>query len=96
MVVLILERAKPSLRGEVTRWLMQAQAGVFIGYLSARVRDLLWKKVEAAGANAAGTMICSDNSEQGFSVRHFGRPERVFQDFDGIFLAKTLEKGQNP
>lgn len=91
MLVMILERATPSLRGEITRWLIQPHAGVFVGFLSARVRDLLWQKVVAAGTKAAGTMLYSDNTEQGFSVRSFGDPRKVVVDFEGLFLAKTLE-----
>lgn len=89
MVVLILERVTPSLRGELTRWLMQPKTGVFVGYLSARVRDLLWKKVMASRTSGAGTMIYSDSTEQGFSVRSFGQPKKTIVDFEGIFLAKT-------
>ena len=91
MVVMILERVTPSLRGELTRWLIQPHAGVFIGKVSARVRHLLWQKVQASG-KGAGTMIYSDNTEQGFTAVSFGRPAKVFRDFDGLFLAKTLEK----
>jgi CRISPR-associated protein Cas2 len=89
MVVLILERAAPALRGEITRWLIQPQAGVFVGWLSARVRDLLWQRIMASASKGAGTMIYSDDTEQGFSVRSFGHPSKVIQDFEGIFLAKT-------
>ncbi len=89
MVVMILERATPALRGEVTRWLMQPQAGVFVGWLSGRVRDLLWGKIANSMPKGAGTMIYSDNTEQGFSVRSFGSPSRAITDFGGIFLAKT-------
>ena len=92
MIVMLVERATPSLRGELTRWLIQPKAGVFVGFASARVRDLLWKKVESASKTAAGTMIYSDNTEQGFSVRSFGDPSRDIVDFEGLFLAKTPEK----
>ena len=95
MVVLILERVTPALRGEITRWLIQPQAGVFVGWLSARVRDLLWQRIVASTSKGArtikgaGTMIYSDDTEQGFSVRSFGHPSKLIQDFEGIFLAKT-------
>ena len=45
MIVLIVERAPASLRGEVTRWLLETQPGVFVGHVSAMVRDKLWDKV---------------------------------------------------
>jgi CRISPR-associated protein Cas2 len=40
MVVLILERVPPGLRGELTRWFLEPQAGVFVGRVSAIVREL--------------------------------------------------------
>ena len=36
MVVLILQSVRPSLRGELTRWLIQPAAGVFVGRVSAQ------------------------------------------------------------
>ncbi len=89
MIVLILERVTPSLRGELSRWLIQPKAGVFVGHVSARVRDLLWEKSAKTKTTAAGTMIYSDNTEQGFSIRSFGDPEKIVVDFEGLFLAKS-------
>jgi len=89
MIVMILERATPSLRGELTRWLIQPKAGVFVGNVPARVRDLLWAKVEKSLRGAAGTLIHSDNSEQGFSVRILGDPSKIMTDFEGLCLPKT-------
>ena len=48
MIVMVLERVTPSLRGELTRWLIQPKTGVFVGRVSARVRDLLWEKIASA------------------------------------------------
>jgi CRISPR-associated protein Cas2 len=91
MIVMILEKVSPSLRGEITRWLIQPKTGVFVGQLSARVRDLLWQKI-VSRAKGAGTMIYSDRTEQGFSCRSFGDPSKSIEDFEGLFLAKTPEK----
>ena len=44
MVVLVLERVPASLRGELSRWMLEARAGVFIGDVTAMVRDKLWEK----------------------------------------------------
>jgi len=41
MVVLILEKVPRSLRGELTRWMIEVDTGIFVGRLSAMVRDLL-------------------------------------------------------
>ena len=92
MVVLILERVTPSLRGELTRWLIQPKTGVFVGNLPARVRDLLWVRIEKSATIGAATMIYGNNTEQGFSVRSLGDTSKVIVDFDGLLLAKTPEK----
>ena len=38
MVVMILERVPPGLRGEIRRWMIEPRAGVFVGKLSAMVQ----------------------------------------------------------
>ena len=53
MVVLILERVPPGLRGELTRWFLEPQAGVFVGRVSAAVRERLWEKAAARPEKAA-------------------------------------------
>ena len=42
MLVMILEKVPVSLRGELSRWLIEPKTGVFLGSPSARVRDELW------------------------------------------------------
>jgi CRISPR-associated protein Cas2 len=72
MVVLILERVPVSLRGELTRWLLEPRAGVFVGKISAAVRDKLWEKACGAMDGGAGMLIHNADNEQGFSVRFWG------------------------
>ena len=89
MIVIIVERATPSLRGELTRWLIQPKTGVFVGFVPARVRDLLWQRVAKALRDGAAVLIHNDNTEQGFSVRMLGEPSKTIEDFEGLFLPKT-------
>src|ERR1039457_2863556 len=51
MVVLVLERVPPGLRGELTRLMLEIRSGVFVGTLTSVVRDRLWRKAcqEMAG-----------------------------------------------
>ncbi len=92
MVVMILERVKPSLRGELTRWLIQPKTGVFVGRVPARVRERLWEKVGRKLRGGAALMVCNAQNEQGFEVRSFGRTSKSIEDFEGLFLPKTLKK----
>jgi CRISPR-associated protein Cas2 len=92
MVVLILQRVTPSLRGELTSWLLQPHTGLFIGTVSARVRDKLWERVCKSLKDGAGILLYPDTSEQGFTIRTSGDTKRLIQDFEGLKLAKTRPK----
>ena len=88
MVVMILERVPGGLRGELTRWMIQPRAGVFVGKLSGMVRDKLWEKAQKAAKGGSGILLHSSNREQGFAVRTFGDPSRDLIDIEGIILAR--------
>jgi len=90
MVVIVLECASSSLRGELTRWMMELKAGVFIGTISSRVRDLLWKKIVGSAVRAA-FMAYKANNEQGFVLISCGDSRKAVQDFDGLQLILTKE-----
>jgi len=88
MVVMILERVPGGLRGELTRWMIQPRAGVFVGTLSGMVRDKLWEKARKAAKGGSGILLHTSNTEQGFAVRTFGDPSRDLIDIEGIILAR--------
>jgi len=99
MVLMILERVAPSLRGELTRWLIQPRTGVFVGTVSALVRDKLWDKIVLSLQGArprkskrqqGALMVYTTNAEQGFNIRVFGDTDRQIEDFEGLLLAKTV------
>jgi len=89
MVVFILHRVSPSLRGELTRWLIQADTNVFVGTLSARVRDRLWQRVQRSLKDGAALLIYPAPNEQGFTILTSGRTRKIIEDFEGLLLAKT-------
>ena len=93
MVVLILENVPPGLRGQITRWMIQPRAGVFVGKVSGMVRDKLWEAVEKHARGGSGIMLHSQNTEQGFAVRTFGDPSREMIDIEGVILARMPRKG---
>lgn len=77
MVVLVLEHAPDKLKGMLTRWLIEARTGTYVGHVNALVRDKIWEMIgslEKEGVSAI--MIFSDNNEQGFSIRMVGEPQR--------------------
>jgi CRISPR-associated protein Cas2 len=89
MVVIILEKVPISLRGELTRWLIEPSPGVFIGQVSARVRDKLWEKCVHAKRIGGVTQIWSTNTEQHFQIRMEGETRREIVDLEGLQLIRV-------
>jgi len=88
MVVMILEKVPPSLRGELTRWLIEPHTGVFVGHVNAMVRDRLWEK-SCEKMRAGGVVqIWSTNTEQRFLMRTCGDTTREIVEFDGLQLIR--------
>lgn len=89
MLVLILERVPPGLRGELTRWFLEPKAGVFVGRVSAMVRDKLWEKACGQARGGGCVMMYSSDNEQGFRIRSWGEMARSVEDFEGLLLVRV-------
>lgn len=87
-MVIMLETVPVSLRGELTRWLIEPHPGVFIGHVSAMVRDRLWDKCCQRAKGGGVLQIWSTNNEQRFAVRTFGDTRRDVVDFEGLQLIR--------
>jgi len=87
-MVLVLERVPTSLRGELTRWLLEPRTGVFVGNVSAQVRDLLWLRVRERLGDGGAMLVHNADTEQGFAVRAIGDPSRELADYDGMTLVR--------
>lgn len=92
VVVLLTERAPAGLRGELSRWMIEPRAGVFVGNLSAMVRDKLWEKVCREPPPVAAMLICGAQTEQRFVIRTHGDPTREIVDWEGLQLVKIKTK----
>lgn len=86
MVVLILEKVSPSLRGELTRWMLEPRTGVFVGRISAMVREKLWERVCGSAGAGGVVLLHTADTEQGFAIRFYGSTSRSLVDFDGLSL----------
>lgn len=87
-MVLVLESVPRSLRGELTRWLLELRAGVFVGEVSAMVRDKLWEKVCAEGKQGGAMLVYNTDNEQGYTFRYWGVTDRVPIDCEGLYLVR--------
>ncbi len=92
MIVIVLEKVPLSVRGELTRWLLEVKNGVFIGHVSARVRDKLWKKCCQAKKVGGVTQIWSTNTEQRYRMRMCGDTQREIVELEGLQLIRIPKK----
>lgn len=64
MVVIVLTACPVGLRGYLTRWLLEISAGVFVGSVSTRVRELMWKRTTEMVRSGRAIMVFSARNEQ--------------------------------
>lgn len=88
MVVMILHKVPVSLRGELTRWLLEPHPGVFVGHVNAMVRDRLWDKCCRSRRAGGVFQAWNTNTEQRLRMRSHGDTKRAVLDFDGLQLIR--------
>lgn len=66
--------------------MIEVHTGVYVGTLSALVRDLLWEKCVRNGAGGRCCQVYTTNNEQGFDIRISGSIDRCVVDRDGLLL----------
>ena len=76
--------------------MVEVTTGVFVGDLSATVRDLLWKKCETKLEQGRCALIYRMNNEQGFTLRLSGDFNRSITELDGLqFIAVQNARWQD-
>lgn len=64
MVVVVLTACPTGLRGDLTRWLFEVAPGVFVGHVSARIRERLRERIVALVKGGRAIMVYSARNEQ--------------------------------
>jgi len=88
MVVLICEKVPDGLRGELSRWMIEPKTNVFVGKMSALVRDKLWMRVREKLRGGAAILAYPAPTEQGFVIKSCGDPTRELVNYDGLMLVR--------
>ena len=104
MIVLATTAVPDHLRGALSRWTIEVVPGIFVGTVSARVRDELWNVTRATVGDGAAVLIHPADNEQGFALQTAGTRRREPIDFDGLTLIRmraaeappTAKKMQSP
>ncbi len=84
--VIGLEAVPLSVRGTLSRWMLEPVEGTFVGPLPALVRDEVWAMICMAATEGRAFMVWPSDNEQGFRMAAHGEARRVIRDFDGISL----------
>jgi CRISPR-associated protein Cas2 len=97
MLVIVVENAPPRLRGRLALWLLEVQAGVYVGDLSRRVREMIWQQVEQGIEEGNAVMVWRTNTESGFDFVTLGKSRRMPVELDGLKLVSfyPLEQNEN-
>lgn len=90
MVVIATTAVPDHLRGALSRWTSEVVPGIFIGSVSARVRDELWRAVSDTVGDGAAILIHPAPTEQGYAIDTAGTRRRVPMDFDGLTLIRMI------
>lgn len=85
MVVITLTDCPAALRGDLTKWLLEINTGVFVGRVSARVRENIWERVKKFSKNGKATMVFRAKNEQHLDFKVYNSEWEPI-DFDGIKL----------
>ncbi|MBQ7529837.1 type I-E CRISPR-associated endoribonuclease Cas2 [bacterium] len=85
MIVICLTNCPPKLRGDLTKWLLEVNTGVYVGNINARVRDELWKRITENIRSGQATMVFSSSGEQRMDFRVHNTTWKPV-DFDGLKL----------
>ncbi|MFI1884412.1 type I-E CRISPR-associated endoribonuclease Cas2e [Streptomyces jumonjinensis] len=101
MLVLATTAVPDHLRGALSRWTTEVVPGIFVGTVSARVRDHLWQAVTNTVGDGAALLVHPAPTEQGYSIQTAGTRRRVPMDFDGLTLMRMtatpiVKKEQSP
>ena len=92
MLVIAVENVPPSLRGRLAIWLIEVRAGIYVGDLSKRVREMIWAHVNDGIGEGNAVVVWSTNTESGFDFLTLGKNRRIPVEIDGLKLVSFLTR----
>lgn len=87
MTVVVLSDCPPKLRGDLSKWLLEVNTGVYVGNISARVRERLWQRICDHLRHGRATMVFHTNNEQHMDFLVHNTTWNPV-DFDGVKLMR--------
>ena len=90
MLTVVTENVPPRLRGRLAIWLLEVRAGVYIGDVSKRVREMIWEQISVLAEEGNVVMAWATNTESGFDFQTYGDNRRIPVEYDGLRLVSFL------
>lgn len=85
-LVVVTENVPPRLRGRLAIWLLEVRAGVYIGDVSKRTREMIWEQVAAGHEEGNVVIAWTSLNESGYEFQTLGANRRLPVEFDGLNL----------
>ncbi|MDG9784285.1 type I-E CRISPR-associated endoribonuclease Cas2e [Metapseudomonas otitidis] len=89
-LTVVTENVPPRLRGRLAIWLLEVRAGVYIGDVSRRTREMIWQQLEAGYEDGSVVMAWASQNESGYDFQTLGSNRREPVDHDGLRLVAFL------
>lgn len=90
MCVVVTESVPPRLRGRLAVWLLEIRAGVYVGDVSRRIREMIWFQVTELAEQGNIAMAWATNTESGFDFITYGENRRLPIDLEGLRLVSFM------
>ena len=90
MLMVVTENVPPRLRGRLAIWLLEVRAGVYVGDVSRRVREMIWDHINTMAEEGSVVMAWATNTESGFDFQTYGDNRRIPVEYDGLRLVSFL------
>ena len=81
--MIVLSCCPQSLRGDLTRWFFEISTNVYVGRVSARVRDEVWSRIVKNCGSGKAVMIYGVDNEQRFDYKTYNSDWEPF-DLEGL------------
>lgn len=86
LTVISATAVAPHVRGALSRWMLEPTPGLYVGTLSAKVRDELWAVIAASVGDGSAVLVHAADTEQRFAIQTAGESRRAPVDLDGLAL----------
>lgn len=90
MITVVTENVPPRLRGRLAVWLLEVRAGVYVGDVSRRIREMIWEQITELSEDGNVVMAWATNTESGFDFQTWGHNRRMPVEYEGLRLVSFL------